>query len=195
MVFSKLDANYGFWQIPLATESRLLTTFITPFGHHCFNKLPFGISSAPELFQKWMEELLEGLEGVVCLMDNVLIFGWDRQEHDARLIKVLEQIQSAGVTLNAEKCELNKPSLKFLGHCINRDGVQADPDKTAAICQMTPPHSVFNLWRFVGMVNQIGKFSPNIAEISKSLHELLSTKERGCGNLSRIEPSMHPSRS
>ena len=69
-VFSKLDANCGFWQIPLAAESRLLTTFITPFGCYCFNKLPFGISSAPELFQKRMGELLEGLEGVVCLMDD-----------------------------------------------------------------------------------------------------------------------------
>ena len=70
-----------------------------------------------------MGELLEGLEGVVCLMDEVLIFGRDQQEHDARLIEVLERIQSAGVTFNAEKCELSKPSLKFLGHCINRDGV------------------------------------------------------------------------
>ena len=74
-VFSKLDANSGFWQIPLAAESRLLTTFITPFGRYCFNKLPFGISSAPELFQKRMSKLLEGLDGVVCLMDDVLIFG------------------------------------------------------------------------------------------------------------------------
>ena len=130
-VFSKLDANSGFWQIPLAAESRLLTTFITPFGRYCFNKLPFGISSAPELFQKRMSKLLEGLDGVVCLMDDVLIFGRDQQEHDARLIKVLERVQSAGVTLNAGKCELSKPSLKFLGHCIDKNGVRADPEKTA----------------------------------------------------------------
>ena len=66
-LFSKLDANSGFWQIPLAEESRLLTTFITPFGRYCFNKLPFGIASAPEHFQKRMSRILEGLEGVVYL--------------------------------------------------------------------------------------------------------------------------------
>ena len=81
-VFSKLDANSGFWQIPLADSSRLLTTFITPFGWYCFNKLPFGISSAPELFQKRMGQILEGLDGVLCQMDDVLVFGSNQQEHD-----------------------------------------------------------------------------------------------------------------
>ena len=52
VLFTKLDANSGFWQIPLAKESRLLTTFITPYGRFCFNKLPFGITSAPEVFQR-----------------------------------------------------------------------------------------------------------------------------------------------
>ena len=64
-VFSKLDANSGFWQIPLAEESKHLTTFITPFARYWFNKLPFGISSAPELFQRCMGEILEGLPGVL----------------------------------------------------------------------------------------------------------------------------------
>ena len=67
-VFSKLDANSGFWQIPLAKTSQPLTTFVTPFGRYCFNKLPFGISSAPEHFQKRMGRMLSGLEGVLCLM-------------------------------------------------------------------------------------------------------------------------------
>ena len=65
-LFNKLDANSGFWQIPLAEESRSLTTFVTPFGRYHFNKLPFGISSAPELFQKRMSKVSEGLDGVVC---------------------------------------------------------------------------------------------------------------------------------
>ena len=71
-VFTKLDANSGFWQIPLAKESRQLTTFITPFGRYAFNKLPFGISIAPEHYQKRISSILNGLEGVVCLVDDTL---------------------------------------------------------------------------------------------------------------------------
>ena len=72
-VFSKLDANSGFWQIPLVDKSKLLTTFITPYGQFCFNKLPFGISSAPEIFQRRMSEVLSGLPGVLCHVDDVLV--------------------------------------------------------------------------------------------------------------------------
>lgn len=64
-VFTKLDATTGFWQIPLSGESWLLTTFITPFGRYAFNRLPFGISSAPEHFQRRMSQMLEGCDGVV----------------------------------------------------------------------------------------------------------------------------------
>ena len=149
-VFSKLDANSGFWQIPLADSSRLLTTFITPFGRYCFNKLPFGISSAPELFQKRMGQILEGLDGVLCQMDDVLVFGSNQQEHDFRLHAVLKAIKAAGVTLNSEKCSFSVDKLKFLSHVISRDGVSADPDKTKAILQMKPPTKHHRAQTFYG---------------------------------------------
>ena len=82
-VFSKLDANSGFWQICLAEESRPLTTFNTPMGRYYFNKSPFSISSAPELFQKHMKRIPEGLEGTVCHMDDILVFGADQREHNS----------------------------------------------------------------------------------------------------------------
>ena len=91
-LFSKLDANSGFWQIPLAAKSKHLTTFITPFGKFCFNKLPFGVSCAPELFQRRMNRLLEGLPGVLCL--DVIVFGLNQEEHDARLTATLKRIES-----------------------------------------------------------------------------------------------------
>ena len=175
-VFSKLDANSGFRQIPLEEESRLLTTFITPFGRYCFNKLPFGISSAPELFQRRMSAILEGLDGVLCQMDDVLIFGSNNEEHDSRLTAALKRIQSAGVTLNPDKCEFRRNRVKFLGHLIDRKGISADPDKTAAVLGMGPPKNVSDLRRFMGMVNQLGKFSSRLAEISQPLRELLSVK-------------------
>ena len=127
-----------------------------------------------------MGKLLEGLEGVVCLIDDVLVVGTNQEQHDERLMRVLERIESVGVTLNPEKCEFSKSSVRFLGHCIDKDGVRADPEKTAAICSMQPPRSVSELRRFMGMINQTGKFSPNIAEISKLLRELLSAKRAWC---------------
>ena len=171
--FSKLDANSGFWQIPLSPESRLLTTFIIPSGRYCFNKLPFGISSAPEHFQKRMSKILAGLEGVVCQMDDVLVFGSDRAQHNARLLAVLKRIESAGATLNAQKCVFGVTSVNFLGHVIDQTGIRADPEKTLAIQQMKPPTTVPELRRFMGMVNQLGKFTPNLAQLSQPLRELL----------------------
>ena len=129
-VFTKLDANSGFWQIPLSKQSRLLTTFITPIGRFCFNKLPFGISSAPEHFQKCMSAILSGVEGVVVQMDNILVFGKDQAEHDARLFKVLTRIRESGANLNPDKCEVSKSSVNFLGHIVNENGITADPSKT-----------------------------------------------------------------
>ena len=138
-VFSRLDANSGFWQVPLCPKSRLLTSFITPCGRFCFNKLPFWIASAPKLFQKRMSQLLSGLEGIVCQMDDVLIFGTTREQHDARLADALERICSARATLNREKCLFGQDSLKFLGHVVNKHGISADPDKVTAIKQMKAP--------------------------------------------------------
>ena len=122
-VFSKLDANSGFWQVPLAESCRHLTTFITPFGRYWFNKLQFGISSAPEFFQKQMSAILDGLPGVLCHLNDILVFGKDSQEHNVHLEVVLERICAAGITLNRQKCEFGKTTLTFLGHVINQHGI------------------------------------------------------------------------
>ena len=175
-VFSKLDANSGFWQIPLTASSKLLTTFLTHNGRYCFNKLPFGISSAPEHYQKRMGKILQNLPGVLCHMDDVLVFGRDTKEHDMRLEKVLQQIQAAGATLNQEKCQFRKSSLKFLGHLIDQTGIRPDPDKTSAIAEMPTPKNPSDLRRFMGMINQFGKFSSNLAELTEPLRQLLSKK-------------------
>ena len=89
-IFSKLDANSGFWQIPLDKASRLLTTFVTPYGRYCFNRLPFGISSASKVFQRTMSHMLEGLDGVICHMDDILIHGPTQEIHDQRVWRVLK---------------------------------------------------------------------------------------------------------
>ena len=177
-VFSTLDANSGFWQIPLDRKSALLTTFITPFGRYCFHRLPFGITSAPEHFQRRMSDILTGLEGVVGMMDDVLVHGRTTEEHDERLDKVLQKREEAGLTLNRQKCHFSKPQVKFLGQIVDKDGVCPDPEKVRAIQDVQPPQNVGDVRRFLGMCNNLSKFSPNLAEKTKPLRELLNKRNQ-----------------
>jgi hypothetical protein len=140
-VFTKLDANSGFWQIPLDSSSKLLTTFITPFGRFCFNRLPFGISSAPEIFQCTMSTILEGIPGVICHMDDILIHASEQEVHEREVREVREvlgRLKDANITLN-NKCKFSKTSMKFLGHITDTHGLRANPDKTNAFPQFSTP--------------------------------------------------------
>ena len=168
-VFTKLDANSGFWQIKLAWESRPLTTFITPWRRFCFNVLPFGISSGSEKFQKTMDQILLGLEGVECNIDDVLVHGKDQQQHDERLEAVLKRLLEAGVTLNLDKCVFGTKQVKFRGHVISSNGIEVDPDKVKAIADLPPPINVQEVRMFLGMVNQLSKFSDHLADKTKAL--------------------------
>lgn len=118
--FSSLHAASGFWQIPLHPESRKLTTFITPFGRYPFKRLPFGITSALEIFQLKMTETLNDLEGEEIFMDDILVYGYTPEKHDIHLSKVLERIESTGLKLNKEKCRFIQNQLPFLGQVINK---------------------------------------------------------------------------
>ena len=110
------------------------------------------------------------------MMDDVLVYGKTAAEHDKRLLAVMEKISAAGVTLNPKKCQFSQRQLKFLGHIVNEQGIQADPDKTAAISDMPAPTNISELCRFMGMVNQLGKFSMNVADFTQPLQQLLSRK-------------------
>lgn len=175
-MFSSLDAASGFWQIPLHEDSCKLTTFISPFGKYCFKRLPFGITSAPEIFQRKMLETLDGLEGVEVVMDDILVYGTTMEEHDARLDKVMRHIESAGLKLNKEKCSLRQSQLRFLGHLIDHTGVRPDPEKVEAISQLPPPQNVQELKRVLGMVNYLGKYIPSLATVGQPLYDLQKSK-------------------
>ena len=172
-MFIKLDANSGFWQIPPSPEYSLLMTFITPFGWYHLRRLPFRISSAPEHFQRRMSEALSGLSGTVCLMDDNLVHGTTREEHDERLRLVLQRLSKLGMTLSSEKCTFAQSSVEFLGHVIDSQGIRPDPNKISAIVRFATPGNVSDVRRFLGMVNQLSKFSPNLAEITQPMRELL----------------------
>lgn len=170
--FTKLDAKAGFWQVKLSKHSQLLTTFIAPFGRFYFQRLPFGITSAPEHFQRRMTQVLEGMTGVLCHMDDILVFGATLPEHDRRLEEVLSKLRAAGVTLN-EKCEFAKTSVKFLGHILSEKGIQPDPERVRAMIDFPVPRTVTEVRQFIGMANKVGRFIPNLSDKMRHLRELL----------------------
>ena len=104
------------------------------------------------------------------------MFGETQDEHDQRLKQVMRKLKSTGVTLNVDKCEFNRDALKFLGHVVEKNGIRPDPEKTRAISDMKPPQTITDLRRFLGMANQLGKYSCRLSELSQPLRELLKKK-------------------
>ena len=134
--FSTLDANSGFWQTGLSPESAKLTTFITPFGRFCFNRLPFVISSAPKQFQKWILQVLEGTDVALCQIDdNLLVFDKMTEELDNHLEETPHKLQEANLTLNEETCEFFKSSVEHLASIVDSEGVRVEHKKVEAVME------------------------------------------------------------
>lgn len=174
-IFSKLDAASGFHQLKLHEDSQKLTTFITPFGRYCYTRVPFGISSAPEIFQRRMGEVLSGLEGVESIIDDVIIYGSSRNEHDRRLKAALDRIRDAGIKLNPNKCEYRKEKIEYFGHIISKDGVQPSPERVRSILDLPPPTNISELRRIIGMINYLGRFVPDLSSIMNPINNLLKS--------------------
>ncbi|UYV64758.1 K02A2.6-like [Cordylochernes scorpioides] len=177
--FSKLDANSGFHQIPLSPDSQHLTNFITSFGRYKFCRMPFGISFAPEYFQKVMSIILQGMNGVKCYLDDILIFASDSKTHDRILRFVLRKLKEAKVTLNKAKCVFGVPRINFLGHILYEDGIRPDPAKIEAVAKMPAPTDVHGVRRFLGMLLVKGQdfvWDCSQERAFRKLKELLTTQ-------------------
>ena len=177
-VFSKLDAYSGFWQIKLDEESSKAVTFITPFSRYRFLRLPFGISMAPEAFHRKIHCLFEDLEGVDTMMDDIIVWGSTREEHDERLRKVLEKARSVNLKFNPDKCEFGLTELTYLGDVLCKEGIKPDPKKTEAIFDMPRPECKADIQRFMGMVNYNNKFIPDVSTRSAPLRALEENKNQ-----------------
>ena len=129
-IFTKSDANHGYWQIPLDEENRLLTTFNTPFGRYCYKRIPFEIKSAQEVFQKRMCQSFGDLEGVETDVDDILVWGSTVKEHEERLKKNITTVpRNTRLTLNKKKCEFGIKEVTYIGHKLTPDGVKPDEQK------------------------------------------------------------------
>ncbi|CAH2208327.1 jg24389, partial [Pararge aegeria aegeria] len=175
-LFTKLDIQDAFHHIELHPDSRPITTFITGKGLFRFKRMMFGITCAPEIFQKTLERILLGCDGVINFIDDILVFGKDKMEHDDRLEKVLKVLDSYNVVLNKEKCIYRARVVKFLGHELSESGVRPLDKYLSAIKNFRAPATISELQSFLGLVNFVGKWIPHLATTTEPLKELLRQK-------------------
>ena len=172
-VFSILDQKDGFWQMRLDEPSSKLCTFNTPFGRYRFLRCPFGISSAPEVFQKRNDSLFGDIDGVEVIFDDIIIAGKSLEEHDQILETVLDRARVNGVKFNPDKFQHKVSEVKYIGNIVSCDGLKADPEKVKALAMYPKPQNKTDLQRFFGMVNYLGQFIPNLSAMSQPLRLLL----------------------
>ena len=171
-LYSVIDMKDGFWHLKLDEDSSRLCTFNTPFGRYSFCRLPFGISSAPEVFQKKMTELFGDLDGVHIVFDDMIIAAVDDEDHDRIFRALLERARTCNVKFNRSKLQIKVTKTSYLGHILTPDGIKADPGKVKAILEMPAPTDAKAVQRFIGLVNYPSKFVPNFSSLTEPLRTL-----------------------
>ena len=177
-VFSVLDLKSGYWHVKLDEESSFLTTFNTQFGRYRWLRLPFGLNVSAEIFQRKLHQVLSDIEGIACIADDIIVIGngVDVEEatkiHDQRLLMLLKRCEDVGIKLNKAKMQLRKSSIKFLGHIVTSEGLKPDPEKIKAIRDMKEPSNVTELRGFIGFVQYLAKFLPNLSDVIEPLRKL-----------------------
>ena len=162
-IFSKIDLSHAYQQLMLDEESPMLTAINTTKGLFVYNRMPFGISAAPGIFQRTMERLIQGIPMTVVYLDDILVTGHTPEEHHTHLKQVLERLQKAGLRLKREKCSFGRPSCTYLGHRIDGEGIHPTEEKVSAIINAPEPRNVAELRSFLGLVNYYHRFIQNLS--------------------------------
>ena len=172
-VYTKANALKAFLQIHLTHKASLLTAFNSHRGWLRFLRMPFGAKMSQDVFQLRMDAILEQCPGVIGIHDDMVIFGVDQEDHDANLINLLNICQKEGLVLNSKKLELQRERVTFFGAEYNTQGMHPDPKKVQGITEMTAPMDKQQLQSFLGMVNYMGTFIPNLSHHTEPLRAML----------------------
>ena len=173
VIFSKLDLSQAYLQLKLHPDSKKLVTINTPKGLFQFQRLPFGIASAPAIFQRVMDEILADLPFVKCFLDDLLVMGTSNEEHDQRLRQVFQRLDQFNIRLRIDKCLIGVKNLDFLGYHISEKGLSTCSEKIRAVNNFPRPKDTSAVRAFLGLINYYGKFIPKLSTVSEPLNKLL----------------------
>jgi hypothetical protein len=169
-LFCTLDITQAYLNMQMDESSSMMQTLSTHKGTFKLNRLMFGVKIAPNLWQKFMDRILQDLKGVKCFFDDIIIQGSTENELLERLREVLKKLKDNNLKLNKDKCIFFKKSINYLGHTIDADSLHKNSDKIKAIVNTERPKNINELRTFLGMANYYNKFTSNLAAISSPLN-------------------------
>ena len=176
--FTKLNLLHAYQQLVLDESSQQFTTINTHRGLFQYQRLPFGISSAPGIFQRTMDTLLQGIPNVAVYMDDILVTGETDHEHLQTLDLLLQKLETSGLRLKKAKCIFLAPEVEFLGHKIRSEGLHPTDDKIRAIREAPTPQNLTQLKSFLGLLTYYSKFIPNMATALAPLYLLCQKNQK-----------------
>jgi len=177
-VFSTLDLMKGYYQVEVHSDDREKTAFVTEEGLYQFNVMPFGLTGAPNTFQRLMDYLLKGLKCAMVYLDDIVVFSPNEEQHVCDLDVVLSVLHEAGLKVNLEKCDIGKQRIQFLGHIISAAGISPDPSLTEKVRECPMPKTVKEVQSFVGLASYYRRFVHQFAKIVQPLTKLIRKDQK-----------------
>ena len=174
-VFSKLDAKDGFWSIHLDTPSSYLTTFNTHKGCYRYLCMPFGLKMSQDVFQMCMDQITDRLPGIIAIHDDICVYGKTREEHDTNLLQLMKTASKNGLVFNSHKCSIRQLQITFYGAIFTSKGMKPDPMKIQALQDLPTPDNHKQLQSFLGLINYLQPFLPDLASKTTFLREQISS--------------------
>ncbi|KAK3749289.1 hypothetical protein QZH41_007555 [Actinostola sp. cb2023] len=177
-LFSTFDIKDAFQNIKLTDESSMLTTMHTPWGRYRWTRLPFGISSAPEEFQRRIHDVLCGLDGIVNITDDITVVGRGEDmaaanvHHDRTVVELLKRLSQHNLKLNPDKIKFKSHTAPFMGHVLTPEGLKPSTEITTAVLDMPQPQDKAATRRFLGIITYLSKFCPHLSEVVRPLRDL-----------------------